>query len=120
MPAHIYFRVGRYLDSLHVNIAAVAADEAYPRPGRRPRGSIPTATIPHNIHFVLVSAQMAGDAEHALWAAERLEGKIPDEVAREIGWIQAIKAAPYFAHAQFSDAGRRARRSPAPATSSRS
>ena len=28
MPAHIYYRVGRYLDSLKVNVAAAAADEA--------------------------------------------------------------------------------------------
>jgi tetratricopeptide (TPR) repeat protein len=45
---------------------------------------------------------MAGDAEHMVWAAERLNGKIPDEVAAEVGWIQAILPAPYFAHAQFS------------------
>jgi tetratricopeptide (TPR) repeat protein len=45
---------------------------------------------------------MAGDAEHMLWATERLDGKIPDEVAAEVGWIQAILPAPYFAHAQFS------------------
>jgi tetratricopeptide (TPR) repeat protein len=37
-----------------------------------------------------------------VWAAERLGGKIPDAVAGEVGWIQAIVPAPYFAHAQFS------------------
>jgi tetratricopeptide (TPR) repeat protein len=37
-----------------------------------------------------------------LWAADRLKGKIPDEVAGEVGWIQVILPAPYFAHAQFS------------------
>jgi tetratricopeptide (TPR) repeat protein len=37
-----------------------------------------------------------------LWAAERLNGKIPDDVAAEVGWIQIILPAPYFAHAQFS------------------
>ena len=65
-------------------------------------GAYPYGYYPHNIHFVLVSAQMAGDAEHMLWAAERLDGKIPDEVAAEVGWIQVILPAPYFAHAQFS------------------
>jgi tetratricopeptide (TPR) repeat protein len=29
MPSHIYYRVGRYLDSLEANLAAAAADEAY-------------------------------------------------------------------------------------------
>jgi tetratricopeptide (TPR) repeat protein len=26
-----------------------------------------------------------------------------DAIAREVGWVQAIKTAPYFAHAQFTD-----------------
>ncbi len=29
MPAHVYYRVGRYLDSLAVNRKAVAVDEAF-------------------------------------------------------------------------------------------
>jgi tetratricopeptide (TPR) repeat protein len=101
MPAHVYLRVGRYLDSLHVNIKAVQADEAFLAQGAV-EGIYPYSYYPHNIHFVLVSAQMAGDAEHMLWAADRLEGKIPDEIAGQIGWIQAILPAPYFAHAQYS------------------
>jgi tetratricopeptide (TPR) repeat protein len=101
MPAHTYYRIGRYLDSLKTNVAAVHADEAYLAQAQA-AGIYPYGYYPHNIHFVLVSAQMAGDAEHMVWAAERLDGKIPDEVAAEVGWIQAILPAPYFAHAQFS------------------
>ena len=101
MPSHTYYRVGRYLDSLKTNVAAVQADEAYLTQVQA-TGAYPYGYYPHNIHFVLVSAQMAGDAEHMLWAAERLDGKIPDEVAAEVGWIQVILPAPYFAHAQFS------------------
>ena len=101
MPAHTYYRTGRYLDSLKTNVAAVHADEAYLAQVQA-AGAYPYGYYPHNIHFVLVSAQMAGDAEHMVWAAERLDGKIPDEVAAEVGWIQAILPAPYFAHAQFS------------------
>jgi len=101
MPAHTYLQVGRYLDSLTTNIKAVEADEAFLAQGEV-EGIYPYSYYPHNIHFVLVSAQMAGDAEHMIWAAERLDGKIPDEIAGEIGWIQAILPAPYFAHAQYS------------------
>jgi tetratricopeptide (TPR) repeat protein len=101
MPSHTYYRIGRYLDSLRTNVAAVQADEAYLAQVKA-AGAYPYGYYPHNIHFVLVSAQMAGDAEHMIWAAERLGGKIPDEVAGEIGWIQVILPAPYFAHAQFS------------------
>ena len=101
MPSHTYYRTGRYLNSLQTNLAAVHADEAYLAQAQA-AGNYPYSYYPHNIHFALVSAQMAGDAEHMVWAAERLNGKIPDEIAAEVGWIQAILPAPYFAHAQFS------------------
>jgi tetratricopeptide (TPR) repeat protein len=104
MPSHTYYRIGRYLDSLELNIAAVEADEAY-LATVEPGSIYAHSYYPHNIHFALASAQMAGDGEHMLWAAERLRGKIPDEVAAEIGWIQIIKPAPYYAHAQFSEPG---------------
>jgi tetratricopeptide (TPR) repeat protein len=57
---------------------------------------------PHNVHFVLASAQMAGDGTTVIAAAEKLRGLIPDEVARDIAMVHPVKAAPYFAHAQFS------------------
>jgi tetratricopeptide (TPR) repeat protein len=101
MPSHTYYRTGRYLDSLQINVAAVQADEAYLAQAQT-AGIYPYSYYPHNIHFALVSAQMAGDAERMVWAAERLNGKIPDEIAGQVGWIQAILPAPYFAHAQFS------------------
>ena len=102
MPGHTYYRIGRYLDSLKTNIAAVAADEAYLAQVDA-TGAYPYGYYPHNIHFALVSAFMAGDAENAMWAADRLEGKIQDEVAAQIGWIQLIKQGPYFTHAHMSD-----------------
>ena len=101
MPGHTYYRIGRYLNSLAANIAAVKAEQQHLA---QAEGSVVYGQgyYPHNIHFVLVSAQMAGDAEHTLWAAERLDGKISDEVAGSVGWIQAILQAPYYAHAQYS------------------
>ncbi|MGH6919122.1 MAG: hypothetical protein ACREJ0_15625, partial [Geminicoccaceae bacterium] len=102
MPAHTYYRIGRYLDALETNVAAVAADEAYLAQVDA-TGAYPYGYYPHNIHFALMSAFMAGDAERALWAADRLEGKVQDEVAAAIGWIQLIKQGPYFTHAHMSD-----------------
>jgi hypothetical protein len=49
----------------------------------------------------MASAQMAGDGPTVIAAAEKLRGLIPDEVARRIAMVQPVKAAPYFAHAQF-------------------
>src|SRR5262249_10115936 len=51
---------------------------------------------------VMASAQMAGDGATVIASAEKLRGLIPDEVARGIAMVQPVKAAPYFAHAQFS------------------
>jgi tetratricopeptide (TPR) repeat protein len=101
MPSHTFFRVGRYQDSAETNKVAVKADEAYLAKVKAD-GLYPYGYYPHNIHFVLASAQMAGDAQTALEYARRLEGKIPDAMAEQVGWIQVIKTAPYFAHAQLS------------------
>jgi tetratricopeptide (TPR) repeat protein len=101
MAAHTFFRVGRYADSVEINKAAVQADEVYLAKVHQP-GIYRHGYYPHNIHFVLISAQMIGDRQTALEYAQRLDGKIPDDEAERVGWIQAIKPAPYFAHVQFS------------------
>lgn len=103
MPFHILYRIGRYKEALDANKAAVAADEAYIAQAA-PEGIYPQAYYPHNVHSLMVSAQMAGDGATVIEAAEKLDRIVSDEAARNIAWVQPIKAAPYFAHAQFSDA----------------
>lgn len=102
MPSHIYYRVGRYLDALADNKTASAVDEGYLAATNAPMGVYRLGYYPHNVHFVLASAQMAGDGPTVIAAAEKLRGLIPDEVARGIALVQPVKAAPYFAHALFS------------------
>lgn len=102
MPSHIYYRVGRYLDALSDNKTAAAVDEKYLAATNAPMGVYRLGYYPHNVHFVLASAQMAGDGPTVIAAAEKLRGLIPDEVARVIALVQPVKAAPYFAHALFS------------------
>lgn len=102
MPAHIYFRVGRYKDSLATNRQAVAVDEAYIAQ-HKPQGVYPLAYYPHNVHFVLVSAQMAGDGKSVIDAANKLSGLVTDEAASQFAIAQPVRVAPYFAHAQFSE-----------------
>ncbi len=101
MPSHIYYRVGRYRDSLEANRGAVAADEAYLAKVRA-TGIYSGAYYPHNIHFLMVSAQMAGDGPTVVASADKLARTVTEEAARTIPWVQPIKAAPYFAHAQYS------------------
>jgi tetratricopeptide (TPR) repeat protein len=101
MPSHIYYRVGRYLDSLDANRAAVQVDETYMQ-RTEIDGLYAQGYYPHNVHFLMVSAQMAGDGATAVAAAEKLAAVVSDAGAKAIPWVQPIKAAPYFAHAQFS------------------
>lgn len=102
MGAHTFYRIGRFHDSAEVNKQAVAADAAY-LAKVDDQGYWRYGYHPHNVHFVAVSAFMAGDVASALEYTERLGGKVSDEVAAQIGWIQAIKQAPYFIHAHLSD-----------------
>ncbi|WP_051328945.1 tetratricopeptide repeat protein [Geminicoccus roseus] len=102
MPAHIYYRIGRYLDSLETNKAAVGVDEALFAKAPS-EGMYRYVYYPHNVHFVLVSAARAGDGPTALSASQKLTGVLSDELARQFGVVQAIKQAPYFAHADFGE-----------------
>jgi tetratricopeptide (TPR) repeat protein len=104
MPAHIYMRIGRHKDSMEVNRDAVAADEAFlQQAGAAASPLYRFGYYPHNVHFLLVSAQMAGVAEDVLASAGKLAAVTSDEVSQDLAWVQAIKTAPYSAHAQFSD-----------------
>lgn len=102
MPSHTYYRIGRFKQSLDHNIEAVAADEAYLD---KTDASIlyEYGYYTHNIHFAMTSAQMAGDAGTALAMAQKLDEKLPIDMAAAAPWVQPIKAAPYYAMAQFSD-----------------
>jgi tetratricopeptide (TPR) repeat protein len=102
MPSHIYYRVGRYLDALADNKLAAAVDETYLATTNAPMGVYRLGYYPHNVHFVLAAAQMSGDGPTVIAAAEKLQAIIPDEVVRAIAMVHPVKAAPYFAHAQFS------------------
>jgi tetratricopeptide (TPR) repeat protein len=102
MPSHIYLRVGRYFDALKDNKVAAAVDETYLATTRAPMGIYRLGYYPHNVHFVLAAAQMAGDGPTVIASAEKLQAIIPDEVAIGIPQVHPVKAATYFAHAQFS------------------
>jgi tetratricopeptide (TPR) repeat protein len=102
MPSHIYYRVGRYLDALVDNSTAAAVDEKYLAASDAPMGVYRLGYYPHNVHFVMASALMAGDGANSIAAAEKLRGLVPDEAALAIPGAHPVKAAPYYAHALFS------------------
>lgn len=101
MPAHIYAVVGRYADSIRVNVAAARADEAFIR-DTDDHSLVRYGYYPHNVHFIVTSAQMAGDMDTAIREARRLRTILDPDASARIAWIQAIDAAPYLAMAQFA------------------
>jgi tetratricopeptide (TPR) repeat protein len=103
MPSHTYYRLGRFQDSVSANIDASAADEAYLATAQAPGPMYNFGYYPHNLHFVVTSSQMIGDADTALSYADRLHASIPDEVAKEVGMAQPMKAGSYYAYAQLGE-----------------
>ena len=101
MPAHIYYRMGRWRDSMRVNVDAARADEAYIK-ATGDKGFVRYGYYPHNVHFIVTSAQMAGDMPTAIREARKLASLLDPTISSQIGWIQAVNAAPYFAAAQFA------------------
>jgi tetratricopeptide (TPR) repeat protein len=105
MPAHIYLRLGRYRESIDVNRDAVAADEAFlAQAGEAASDIYRYGYFPHNVHFMMASAQMAGLKADTLAAAGKLGAMTSEKASREMPWMQHIMTAPYAAHAQFGEA----------------
>lgn len=103
MPSHLYYRIGRYRDSINTNIKAIAADEAFFQTAGRD-GIYGYGYYPHNIHFTLASALIAGNSDISTQMAEKLSDLIPLEAALAApAFVQPIVAAPFFAYAQFPD-----------------
>lgn len=101
MPSHIYYRVGLYKEALQSNLDAIAIDEKYFK-GAASDAVYKGAYYPHNIHFAMVSALMGGDGKATLQATQRLEQAISPDLLRALPSMQPVRAAPYFAHVQFS------------------
>jgi tetratricopeptide (TPR) repeat protein len=101
MPSHIWHLRGRYSDSIRANISGARADEAYIR-ATGDRSLVRYGYHPHNVHFIVTSAMMAGDIGTARREAQRLRSLMDGETSARIGWIQAIDAAPYQVMAQFA------------------
>ncbi len=73
MPAHIFYRRGRYLDALKANIEALNVDDGYLAEGNSADDVYRYGLYAHNIHFAFASAGMAGDGKSAIALADRLD-----------------------------------------------
>jgi tetratricopeptide (TPR) repeat protein len=101
MPAHIQYRVGQFREAMRQNVIAAQVDETYINAAdASPMYRYGYYT--HNLHFVVVSAQQGGDGRTALEYAEKLDRALPNEMAAQFAIAQPVKAAPWFARAQFA------------------
>ena len=72
------------------------------RRATRPMGVYRLGYYPHNVHFVLASAQMAGDGANRHRGGGEAARPHPRRGRARHSWCHPVKAAPYFAHALFS------------------
>ncbi len=115
MPGHIYYRLGRFRDSIRLNVAAARVDEAYLRGGGG-SAMYRYGYYPHNVHFIVTSAQMAGDLATAIAEADKLATTLADAPPEVAGFIQTVAAAPYYAFAQAAEPAQILALKPPPAT----
>ena len=103
MPAHIYIRVGRYLDAVRANQRAVKVDEYYLSHSHAE--SIYTAAyVPHNFHFLWAAASKLGQYRLALQAAKDTAARVSPEAMRDPGFagtLQHFWLMPLFTKALF-------------------
>ena len=100
MPAHVYWRVGRYHDAAEAKVRAAAVDEVYIAQCNAP-GFYPALYYPHNIHFLWAASSMEGRSEVAIDAARRLADNVRIEQIEEFPTIEFFKTVPLLALTQF-------------------
>ncbi len=103
MPSHITYRLGLYKESLESNVDAVKADEMFLAESDD-QGLYRYVYYPHNVHFLMTSAQLMGDRETALATAQKLSSVVSMDVLDAAPIAQPIAAAPLLAEAQFGAA----------------
>ncbi|MGI9290922.1 MAG: hypothetical protein ACR2QG_06565 [Gammaproteobacteria bacterium] len=113
MPSHIYMRLGRYADSYDVNSEASEADASYIA-ACQAQGIYPVGYYPHNVHFMVWSAQSMGRYKDAMQAARQIREKIPGFI-KELsetptgsgadGWLmyETFMSQPLFTMVRFGD-----------------
>ncbi len=100
MPAHIYWRVGRYHDASQANIRAADVDEQYIAQCNA-QGFYPALYYPHNIHFLWAASSMEGRSELAIQSARRVAANVRLEVIEEFPMVEFFHTIPLLALTQF-------------------
>jgi tetratricopeptide (TPR) repeat protein len=105
MPAHTFWRVGRYQDAVRANLVAIASDELFFRVSGT--ADLPTHAqyafgyYPHNMHFVFAGAQMSGQSALALEGARKLADYVTDDAIRAAPGLEGFEPTPLFVMVRF-------------------
>ncbi len=100
MPAHIYWRVGRYHDASEANVRAAGVDEDYIAQCNA-QGFYPALYYPHNIHFLWAASSMEGRSAVALEAARKVAANVRLEQIEQFPTVEFFKTIPILALTQF-------------------
>lgn len=100
MPAHIYWRVGRYDDASEANIRAADVDEEYIAQCNA-QGFYPALYYPHNIHFLWAASSMQGRSELALESARRVSANVPETMIEQFPQVEFFHTIPLLSLTQF-------------------
>ena len=100
MPAHIYYRIGRYKDSVDANAAAAKVDEDYIKQCNA-QGFYPAMYYPHNIHHLWSSATMMGQSKVSIDAARKLADNVSLEQIDQFPTVEFFKTVPLQSLVQF-------------------
>ena len=102
MPAHVYWRVGRYHDAADINKHAIHVDEGGNfKPDQRGNNWYSVGYYPHNIHFLHAATSMEGRSADALAAARKLVADIPHSVYEESPFMQDLATMPLLTLVRF-------------------
>ncbi len=100
MPAHIYWRVGRYHDASNANIKAALVDEAYIAQCNA-QGFYPALYYPHNIHFLWAASTMEGRSALSIESALRVAKNVNIEQVKQFPTIEFFRTIPLLSYVRF-------------------
>jgi len=100
MPAHIYWRVGRYFDASEANIEAAAVDEAYIAQCNA-QGFYPALYYPHNIHFLWAASAMEGRSELSIESAIKVANNVSLEQIKQFPTVEFYQTIPLLSYVRF-------------------
>ena len=100
MPAHIYWRVGRYHDASEANIKAAQVDEEYIAQCNA-QGFYPALYYPHNIHFLWAASTMEGRSGLSIESALKVAKYVGPEQIKQFPVVEFFHTVPLLSYVRF-------------------